>query len=91
MNHLNTEQAMRDPWADMNLLDPGMFVRFWQTSSSLTEVSVRLTRAGHPDITPNLAFIFGWVLRRSGVNLKEMQRSDLPNFTEDATTLKKAE
>lgn len=63
------------------LLKVKRFVVFWQTSSSLTEVSVKLHRTGH-DYEPEQVAMLAWGLSEFGVNLKQMPKSDLPALVE---------
>ena len=54
------------------------FVRAWQVSSSLTEVSVRLNKKGFKRMTPQRVRLWGLVFREVGVRLKKISRSTLP-------------
>lgn len=61
------------------------FVACWETSTSLTEVSVRMRRLGYWEFTPQLALDYATALRGLGASLKVIARSDLPAFVEAAT------
>lgn len=67
----------------MKPLSPARFVKIWQKSKCLTEVSARLMRLGYKDLEPDLVLIAADVLRRFGVRLKEMPCSSLPSASEE--------
>lgn len=58
-----------------------LFVRVWEESDSLTEVSVRLDRLGY-DVPPDEAEIVAEHMREDGIRLKIISRSALPDFAE---------
>lgn len=60
------------------------FARVWESSGSVTEVSVRLHRLGYKHISPEVALVFSYTLRGMGWRLKEMPRGNLPDFVWDA-------
>lgn len=54
------------------------FVVAWEASASITEVSVRMGHAGYFEFDPDLVRRYARKLRRCGVKLKRIARSNLP-------------
>jgi hypothetical protein len=57
------------------------FVWAWETSTSVTEVSVRMQRLGHFEFGLDLVLEYAKALRACGVNLKTADQSNLPSLT----------
>jgi hypothetical protein len=74
-----------DPHTD-SLMSAEDFVSVWETSSSLTEVAVRLRAIGI-SLEPTQVESWANCLRTFGVSLKEIPRGALPPFKDDEILL----
>jgi hypothetical protein len=62
-------------------LSPKLFLDAWNSSDSVTEVAVKLYRAG-VEYDPDRVVVTAWVFAELGHVLKPIRRSELPDFIE---------
>lgn len=60
------------------------FAHAWENSDSITEVSVRMRKAGYFEFDPELVREYARALVDQEVELKTIQRGELPDFCEMA-------
>lgn len=59
------------------------FVLAWETSTSVTEVAVKLAAAGYFEFTPELVVRYARALRKTEVRLKRITRGLAPTLYSD--------